>query len=207
MTQKAGRGSVFAVVGDTHIPDRVDGLHPKLKKILAEINPDKILVTGDISQRSVLEELEEIAPLLAARGNRDWGWNPSLPMGVTVRISGSILVLLHGHGGWGHYFLDKVDHTARGYQLERYRKYLTVKFPEADGYLFGHSHFPENIRLDGKLFFNPGSACLGGRKDIPPSFGTLMIDETGKIVGRIIPLEGYRIENRRWKKIDDVLPG
>ncbi len=206
MTVKAGCGLVYAVVGDTHIPDRVDGLHPNIKKLLEEINPEKILVTGDISQRYVLEELEEIAPLQAVRGNRDWGWNPALPMEVTVRIHGLILLLLHGHGGWGHYFLDKVDHTARGYRLERYRKYLTEKFPEADGYLFGHSHFPENTILDGKLFFNPGSACLGGRKKILPSFGTLIIDETGKMAGRIIPLEGYRIENRRWKKIDDGLP-
>ncbi len=205
MTKENGVGSVFAVVGDTHIPDRVDGLHPNLLKLLEEINPEKILVTGDISQRTVLEELEKIAPLLAARGNRDWGWKPALPMQMPVRICGLNLLLLHGHGGWGHYFLDKVDHTTRGYRLERYRKYLTDKYPEADGYLFGHSHFPENSMLDGKLFFNPGSACLGGRKDILPSFGTLTIDQTGKMTGRIIPLEGYRIDKRRWKKIEDKM--
>ncbi len=41
MTEKASGGSVFAVVGDTHIPDRVDGLHPNLKKLLGGDQPGK----------------------------------------------------------------------------------------------------------------------------------------------------------------------
>jgi hypothetical protein len=197
---------VFAVLGDTHIPDRVDSLHPQLLGLLAENGPDQVLVTGDISQRSVLDDLAQIAPILAARGNRDGNWSPSLPMEVIVQACGVKLLLLHGHGGWGHYFLDKADHTVRGYRLERYRKYFTQKYPDADGYVFGHSHTPENTVVEGKLFFNPGSACLGGKADIPPSFGILRIDSSGTMDGRIIPLEGYRIENKKWVELDDYPP-
>ncbi len=170
--------------------------------MLAEIGPDQILVTGDISQRSVLDDLAQIAPVLAARGNRDWNWSPSLPMEVIVQACGVKLLLLHGHGGWGHYFLDKADHTVRGYRLERYRKYFTQKYPNADGYVFGHSHTPENNVVKGKLFFNPGSACLGGKADIPPSIGILRIDRAGTIEANIIPLKGYSILNKRWVGMD-----
>jgi putative phosphoesterase len=193
-----GKEIILAVLGDTHVPDRVGELHPRLHEMLAEIKPDQILHTGDISQRSVLDELSSIAPILAVRGNRDWHWQTELPMEIHLEINGVNLMLIHGHGGWGHYIADNTDHTLRGYRLERYIRYLPSRYPNADGYIFGHSHFPENTRLDGKLFFNPGSACLGGRGDIPPSFGILTISGTGRIAGRIVDLAGYRIIAKSW---------
>ncbi len=199
MTSKSrGLEITFAILGDTHLPDRVEKLHPKLLGMLDEIQPNQILHTGDISQRSVLDELKVIAPVLAVRGNRDWNWQPGLPMEISLEVNGVRLVLLHGHGGWGHYFVDKADNTLRGYRLERYKSYLPSKYPDEDGYIFGHSHFSENTYWNGKLFFNPGSACLGGRRDIPPSFGILTISKAGKITGRIVPLEGYRIISKTW---------
>jgi putative phosphoesterase len=192
------RKMTFAVVGDTHVPDRVGELHPQLVSMLQDIHPDKIFHTGDISQEAVLGQLTAIAPVIAVRGNRDWRWKKPLPMEIELEVNGVKLVLLHGHGGWGHYLVDKTDNTLRGYRLDRYRKYLSRKYPEANGYIFGHSHFPENTTLDGKLYFNPGSACLGGVPGIPPSFGVLSISGSGEVIGRIRPLEGYRIESGKW---------
>ncbi len=189
---------ILAILGDTHVPDRVGELHPRLLGMLAGIRPHKILHTGDISQRSVLDELSSTAPVLAARGNRDWHWQPALPMEVALEVNGVRLVLLHGHGSWGHYFADKMDHTLRSYRLARYENYLTKQFPDADGYIFGHSHFPENTRIGGKLFFNPGSACLGGRRDILPSFGVMRIDADGGLEAEIIPLNDFKIVDKEW---------
>jgi len=160
-----------------------------------------ILHAGDISMPSVLEELSRVAPVTAVRGNRDWRWSPKLPMEEKLEINGARLILLHGHGSWGHYFADKMDHTLRSYRLARYEKYLTKRFPEVDGYIFGHSHFPENNQAGGKLFFNPGSACLGGRRDILPSIGVMRIDADGGIEAKIIPLYGFKIVNKEWVSV------
>lgn len=188
----------LAILGDTHVPDRVGGLHPSLLGMLAEIRPHQILHTGDISRRTVLDELSSSAPVLAVRGNRDWHWQPALPMEITLEVHGVRLVLLHGHGSWGHYFADKMDHTLRSYRLARYEKYLTKRFPDANCYIFGHSHFPENTRVVGKLFFNPGSACLGGRWDILPSFGVMKIDPDGGLEAETYPLDGFKIVDQEW---------
>jgi hypothetical protein len=190
--------AVLAVVGDTHVPDRVDGLHPHLLGMLEDLKPDRILHTGDISESRVLVTLARIAPVLAVRGNRDWKWKPTLPMEIPLEIHGRRLLLLHGHGSWGHYFADKADHILRSYRLARYEKYFTRKYPGVDMYIFGHSHFPENSTVGGKLFFNPGSACLGGKEEIQPSFGVLKVTEAGRIECAVIPLEGYKIDRNRW---------
>jgi putative phosphoesterase len=200
--ESRGRGIILAIIGDTHVPDRVGELHPRLKGMLTEIQPDQILHTGDISQRSVLDELSVIAPVLAVRGNRDWHWQAALPMGISLEFYRVKLMLIHGHGGWGHYIVDKTDNTLRGYRLERYRRNLTRKYPDTDVYIFGHSHFPENTIADGKLFFNPGSACLGGTPGIRPSFGILTISDHGKTEGSIIPLQGYRLVSGGWVSED-----
>jgi putative phosphoesterase len=192
---------IIAVVADTHQPDRVGGLHPRLISMLKDLSPWIILHAGDISQPSVLKELSGVAPIKAVRGNRDWKWLLQLPMEEKLEINGARLILLHGHGNWGHYFADKMDHTLRSYRLARYEKYLTKRFPDADGYVFGHSHFPENTRVRGKLFFNPGSACLGGRRDILPSFGVMRIDADGGLEAEIIPLNGFKIVDQEWVSV------
>jgi putative phosphoesterase len=160
-----------------------------------------ILHAGDISMPSVLEELSGVASVTGVRGNRDWKWSTELPMETKLEINGARLILLHGHGSWGHYFADKMDHTLRSYRLARYEKYLTKRSPNADGYIFGHSHFPENTRLGGKLFFNPGSACLGGRRDILPSFGVMRIDADGALEIETIPLNGFKIVDKGWVSV------
>jgi putative phosphoesterase len=199
--RKRSTAKIIAIVADTHQPDRVGGLHPSLIPMLKELSPSIILHAGDISQPLVLEELSGVAQVLAVRGNRDWRWSPKLPMEEKLEINGARLILLHGHGSWGHYFADKMDHTLRGYRLDRYEKYLTKRFPDADGYIFGHSHFPENSWAGGKLFFNPGSACLGGRRDILPSFGSMRIDADGRLEAEITPLDGFKIVDKEWVSV------
>lgn len=192
---------IIAVIADTHQPDRVGELHPHLIPMLKELSPWMILHAGDISLPSVLEQLSGVAPVSAVRGNRDWKWSPQLPMEEKLEINGARLILLHGHGSWGHYFADKMDHTLRSYRMARYEKYLTKRFPDADGYIFGHSHFPENSRVGGKLFFNPGSACLGGRRDILPSIGVMRIDADGGLEAEILTLDGFKIVDKEWVSV------
>jgi putative phosphoesterase len=195
---QSSKAKVIAVVADTHVPDRVNTLHPQLIPLLDAARPALILHTGDISSPSILDELGMIAPVSAVRGNRDWNFSPQLPMHLEIKIKGVHIVLTHAHGGWGHYFTDKVQNTLHGYHLDRYEKYLTNKYPKAQVFIFGHSHFPENTRRDERLFFNPGSACMGGRPDIPISFGLVEIGMEGRIDAMFLELTGFELKEKRW---------
>src|SRR5262245_40897180 len=55
-----------AVVADTHSKP-----HPRIAEHLAAMKPDVIFHAGDIGSLSVLDELGELAPVFAVRGNID----------------------------------------------------------------------------------------------------------------------------------------
>lgn len=154
------------VVSDTHIPDRRRDLHSALIPALRENKIQLILHAGDISVPRVLKELEEVAPVLAVRGNRDIAFGNELPLSRKLEINGHLVLLSHGHMGIASYWLDKFQHIFRGYRLDRYIRRLNSAMPEATVYVFGHSHSREDLRQSGKLYFNPGSVSIG----LPPSF-------------------------------------
>jgi putative phosphoesterase len=59
----------IGVISDTHIPYDAETIPPQVKELFKGV--DVILHAGDIYLSSVLDELEEIAPVLAARGDDD----------------------------------------------------------------------------------------------------------------------------------------
>ena len=59
-------GFRFAVVADTHSRP-----HPATRERLVNLRPDAILHAGDIGELSVLDDLAEVAPVFAVRGNID----------------------------------------------------------------------------------------------------------------------------------------
>lgn len=169
------------VVSDTHIPDRVRALHPELIPALRKARVSAILHGGDISVPSVLQALEQVAPVTAVRGNRDWVFAGQLPWEQRLEFGGVRVVLVHGHGTWSRYLWDKLQFMTAGYDLRRYQKtwrHLT----DAKVIVFGHTHRAENHWQDGRLWFNPGSACSGA-----PSFGLLHFS-AGRVCGEIIHL-------------------
>lgn len=189
---------VVGVLSDTHIPDRVRSLHPALLDLLRGYHVDLILHCGDISVRSVLTELESVAPVRAVAGNRDILLLNDIPVTRRFSINGVKLALTHGHMDPATYWGDKVQHMTKGYHFERYRLRLMRAFSDADVIVFGHTHHAENRLVDGKLLFNPGSVCYGDRLDPAPKFGLLKIDKDGRIDAQIIPLTGARISVKEW---------
>ncbi|MFN7036305.1 MAG: metallophosphoesterase family protein [Bellilinea sp.] len=99
---------MVGVIADTHVPDRVDGLHPDLEDILRSEKVDAILHAGDISSPAVLKQLEQIAPVFAVRGNRDWAFRNTLPWSRMLNMGGLRILLTHGQGGLGDYLVDKI---------------------------------------------------------------------------------------------------
>jgi putative phosphoesterase len=163
----------LGVVADTHVPDRRRSLDPRLLEILRSRDIRAILHAGDVSSPAVLHELEQIAPVYAVRGNRDWLWLRNLPSDRILTFAGVSIGMTHGHFGWVRYLLDRPYYTLHGYRHERLLPRLLAKFPQTRVIVFGHGHLPLNEWVDGRLLFNPGSPHFPTEKNVAPSLGFL----------------------------------
>jgi putative phosphoesterase len=59
----------IGLISDTHIPSRAKGIPKEVFTTFAAV--DFIIHAGDLVQLSVIDELEQIAPVLAVSGNMD----------------------------------------------------------------------------------------------------------------------------------------
>jgi hypothetical protein len=180
----------IGVLADTHVPDRRRALHPDVLAVFRSARVETILHAGDVSVPSVLAQLEEIAPVHAVRGNRDWLALRHLPASCRLNLAGVQIGLSHGHGLPLNYVIDRMDYLLRGYRLDLFRPRLLAAFPQAKVIVFGHTHRPLNHWQGGILLFNPGSPHFPDSKDITPSVGILQISTDGEVEGEILPLDG-----------------
>ena len=125
-----------------------------------------ILHAGDIVGAAILEQLAELAPLTAVRGNNDSGaWAHALPETATLSLGGVTIHILHD---LKHLAIDPAAHGVR----------VVVA---------GHSHKPGCEERGGVLYVNPGSA--GRRRfTLPISVGELLI-ERGQVDVRLLTLD------------------
>jgi putative phosphoesterase len=186
------------VVADTHVPDRVNRIHPEIIPIFKAARVDRILHAGDISIPSILEELAQVAPVSAVRGNRDWMVRKDLPWIRELELAGVKVALMHGHGSLLNYLRDKVRYFRDGYIFERYAKSLVSAAPNARVIIFGHTHFAENVWLNGRLFFNPGAASSSISRRLKPSLGILRVYAGGVVEGEIIKMTSVDLVNHQW---------
>lgn len=139
---------LIGILSDTHIPHEVKALPLQAKEALKGV--DLILHAGDICTLPVLDELEELAPVLAARGNEDMGLpqDPRLKENHLLHIQGLRLGLTHGVEYPEHpYFpLEKAMNRCFGGPV--------------DILVFGDSHVAVAEEYKGILLVNPGSPVL-----------------------------------------------
>ena len=169
----------IGVVSDTH-----GYFDPKLHKLLAGVKA--IVHAGDVDSQNILDELEQIAPVHAVRGNVD-GAELGLPLTRTLRFEGVQIQMQHKLpalqsevGAWLK-GTAKTHARRRDDFLKNYDRGTRIV-------IFGHSHEPCLIPLGHILFFNPGSA---GKKrfSLPRCCGLLEISSKG-IEAWIMSLEG-----------------
>jgi len=145
-SDKLQKDYLVGVISDTHGLIRPDAL-----KALEGVS--LIIHAGDVGTQSVLQRLENIAPVVAVRGNTDRdGWSYKLPFTEAVQIGGISLYVLHD--------LCKLD-------LD----------PAASGFnavINGHTHRPAIENKGKMLFLNPGSAGPK-RSNLPISVALLRI--------------------------------
>jgi putative phosphoesterase len=190
------------VVADTHVPDRAASLPPGMLEGLRAAGVGRILHAGDVCTQRVISELSEVAPVSAVGGNRDFTIVPPLPLKFEEEIGGVMVGMVHGHGGMVGYWRDKFSYLVEGYQLARYQHTARLACPSAKVLIFGHTHHPENVWIDGHLFFNPGPS-VGfrlGPYNYPPSYGLLHFYPGGQVKGELVKLCCTLLRNGVWEK-------
>lgn len=154
----------IGVLSDTHLREPTKDFMKILEGYFSDV--DMILHAGDYVDESILDVLMS-RQFAGVVGNMD---PPEvakrLPEKRILNISGFSIGLIHG---WG---------SPSGLE-NRVRK----EFDQVDCIVYGHSHTPQNIRIDDVLFFNPGST-KGGWLSKSRTIGRLYVDRD--IKGEII---------------------
>jgi putative phosphoesterase len=179
----------LGVIADTHVPDRRPKLEPRILPLFRDLEVQAILHAGDVSARFVLNELEQVAPVFAVKGNRDFIGLRNLPMSRQMVFGGVTIGMTHGHFGWPVYVRDRLIFMFQGYDHERLIPRLLPHFPHAKVIVFGHGHLMLNRWVNRQLLFNPGSPHFPTREGIVPSLGFLHIQPGGKVIGEIVYLD------------------
>ncbi|MBA2760115.1 MAG: metallophosphoesterase family protein [Chloroflexia bacterium] len=135
--------SRFGVIADTHIYANSRRKIPDgVKRLFTRAQIEFLVHLGDVNTRHVLEELAEIAPVIAVPGNND---DPEfhfmLPETTRFWVGERSFGVLHGDGG-------------RSAKIEAKRRFAG----KVDCVLFGHSHQPFMEKSGDTILFNPGSA-------------------------------------------------
>lgn len=164
-------GLRLAVVADTHSKP-----HPRAAEWIRRLSVDAILHAGDIGDLAVLDDLAQIAPLIAVRGNIDER-APDLPDVVTIDVlsegASAMKILLMHIALYG----PKVRADAARLASAHGARLIAC----------GHSHVPFIGRDRGLTVFNPGS--IGPRRmHLPIVFGVLEI-AAGKLSLRHVDCE------------------
>ena len=116
----------LAILSDTH-----GLLRPQVVERLK--TADAILHGGDINNQSIVDQLEQYAPVYIVRGNNDKQWAESIPHHLSVTLEGVTFYMVHN------------------------KKEVPADLSGVDVVVFGHSHKYVQEERDGVLWLNPGS--------------------------------------------------
>jgi len=137
----------IGVLSDTH-----GLLRPEVLQAFQDV--DLILHAGDIGGPDILAMLQDVAPVLAVRGNMDYGsWLDGIPATRDIKLGQKRLFLIHDPG-----------HIAFDPGTENFHAVIN-----------GHTHQSRMKKQNGVLLLNPGSAGYR-RKNYPVSISILKID-------------------------------
>jgi putative phosphoesterase len=170
----------IGLISDTHIAWELRELPPQVIEIFQDV--DLILHAGDIYAHYVLDELERIAPVLAALGDDDYpGPDPRVKTRHILEIEGHTLWLVH----------EGPNTPISPLWLSSQRKNQLSpdegRYDKPDTVIFGHDHRTLVESCDGVLYINPGSPTLLNYQPGPGTVGMLEIND-GKLDARIIHL-------------------
>ena len=162
----------IGLISDTHIPDIVEAIPQQVLEAFKDV--DLILHAGDIATVSALDELANIAPVLAARGDDDYQLQDKRIQDVqNLNIEGCNIYVIHASQYWAHSIVKHPE----DHDLEK----------APDVVVFGHTHREWLENIGDHLLVNPGSATFPYYQLRLGSVGILSINDS-KAEARIIQL-------------------
>ena len=160
-------GLRIGLISDTHIPEARKTLWPQVYEAFDGV--DMIMHAGDIHELFVLDSLEEVAPVYAARGNGEdgSGGRPTQPEDPRVKYAWTLQL----EGMWvglTHYV--PVPERPPNFTLARW---LERFFPDRtpDVIVSGDTHREQIAEVQGVLCVNPGSPTYPHNYDT--QYGTI----------------------------------
>ncbi len=153
--------SRILVISDTHLR-AAEALSPGLLRLIA--GSDCVVHCGDFVTTTVVDELQRMSRrFVGGYGNADPDdISRMLPAETTFLSGGKEITVIHPYWGGDEYGLEDE---------------LTTRYPRTDIILFGHTHEPCNLTMNGTLLLNPGQAYASFM--VPASAGILTINEDG----------------------------
>jgi len=129
------------LISDTHVPVRAKCIPKTVFKVFE--NVDFIVHAGDLVQLAVIDELEQLAPVLAVHGNMDGPEvSGALPKLNSLKVSDWKIGVMH----------DPSTTFGMGKMRE------IAKQNGFNVFVYGHTH-NSSIKWEGRtLYINPGSA-------------------------------------------------
>lgn len=160
MSRPAARTRRVGLVADSHVGEFIDAMPAWVAESLEGC--DLILHAGDLSVMRVLDELEEIAPVRAVRGDHDIDAD-DLPAALIVAVAGWRIGLVHGSRGshWDAHAVACGVVGDRRWQ-PRLEARLRDRLGAVDAVVYGHWHLPRISTVGATLMVCPGAVCPGG---------------------------------------------
>ncbi len=128
------------LISDTHVPKRALRIPQKVFEVFEKV--DYIIHAGDLVELGVIDELEQLAPVLAVHGNMDGlEATEALPKLNSLKVLGWKIGVMHDP--------DILFGFAKMRELVAQNSFNV--------FVYGHTHIA-NIKWEGEtLFVNPGS--------------------------------------------------
>jgi uncharacterized protein len=189
----------IGLIADTHLPAllrSLDDLGPEAGAFLHTV--DLILHAGDVTAPSVLDWLEQFAPVLVAQGNNDEFHDPRMQPVQILDVRGWRIGMVHN-----------LAPETRPVDVLRGRYFGGA---ELDVIVAGHTHLERLEAREGVLVVNPGSPTLPHHKETRHgTLGLLELDGdhlhaevflVGHTEGKRNPARPLRLLHRRPVTVD-----
>ncbi len=172
---------LIGLLSDTHIAFPNETLPTQIKDTFGGV--DLILHAGDIWIPSVLDELESIAPVMAAWGDDDM----EADLGGDRRMLKERTLLLDGVTFWLTHVIPSKNVLNPKEESFFSRPSSEALEDPPDVLVFGHTHVAKIERYNGVLLVNPGSTTL---PNYNLRLGTvaLLTVNSGEVEARIVQL-------------------